>query len=180
MYSSGKRDTIQVVTIDFVDINKREVFCSSKDGGRFTLKIPVGDGVYRIPKSGENWIIHRENINNWSFQGVIQSGFETSVAGAQEGDLVIESPSEVKMSTRTFYLNGVAMGVWTMEEFSIEGGTTRSLEIANTPTSDIIQVFNNGLLIPPSGIIIVEQVLLFSEALDAGWAAVYYTRFPEQ
>lgn len=180
MYSSQKRDTLQVVKIDFVDLEKREIFCSSKDGGRFTLKIPVGNGLYRIPKSGENWLIHRENINNWSMHGVIQEGFKISPLIPQEGDIVIDSPSEVKVSTNAFYINNDVVGVWEYQEFDIEGSETKQLLLDFAPASETIQVFNNGLLIPPSGIIIVEQVLLFQTALNPGIAVAYYTRLPER
>jgi hypothetical protein len=52
--------------------------------------------------------------------------------------------------------------------------------MSEAPIQTVVQVFNNGLLIPPSGIIIREQTLLFEEPLTAGNVVIYYMRLPER
>lgn len=180
MYSKGTRETIQVVKIDSVDVEKRNIHCTSKDGGRFTIKMPVASGLYRIPKSGENWIARRDGISNWSFVGIVEGDDNFASVIPLEGDIVIETPSEVKISANGVYINNSPLGVWEYDEFTIEGSTTTTLTLEDSPVSPVIQVFNNGLFIPPSGIIIVEQTLLFTNALSPGTAVVYYMRLPDQ
>lgn len=180
MYSKGMREAIQIVKIDLVDMDKREIHCTSRDGGRFTIKLPVGNGVYRVPRSGEDWVVRRENVNSWTFRGIVEGDNNFASVIPLEGDIVIETPSELKISANGVYINNSALGVWEYEQFAIEGSTTTEITLADSPVSSVIQVFNNGLLIPPSGIIIIEQTLLFTNALNAGIAVVYYMRLPDQ
>ena len=75
------------------------------------------------------------------------------------------------------YINNVPLGVQHSEEFDISEETGQ-IVLEELPIPIAIQVFNNGLLIPPSGIIIREKTLLFDQALSVGKVVVYYTRLP--
>lgn len=171
------RNTTQVVRIDSVSISKNEVHCVAKDGGRFTLKIPISNGFYRIPKSGENWIVRRNDINNWYFEGVVPEEDAYGSVTPKEGDIVLESLNDVNISGYAVYINNAPLGVWHWDEIDL---ATESDEItlSEVPIPSAIQVFNNGLLIPPSGIIIREKILLFDEPLSVGKTVVYYMRLP--
>lgn len=178
MYTNIK-NTTQLVRIDSVNVAANEIHCVSKDGGRFTLRIPISNGLYRIPQSGENWIIRREDVANWYFEGILPDDSPYGSAIPNPGDVIVEAPADYKISANNIYINNIPIGVWGSEEFQINEDTL-SIELSGVPIPTVIQVFNNGLLIPPSGIIIREQVLLFEEPLGAGNAVVYYMRLPER
>lgn len=176
MYQNTK-NTTQVIKIDTVDIDTNEVHCSSKDGGRFAIKMPISNGFYRIPKTGEYWIVRRQDSTNWYFEGVVARTDLYGSAYPKEGDIVIAAASSVNISGDHVFINNMPIGVPTHQEFDIVSPTTETL-LSGIPVSDTIQVFNNGLLIPPSKIIIREQTLLFSESLSVGKVVVYYSRVP--
>lgn len=171
------RNTTQIVRIDNVDISKNEVHCVGKDGGRFTLKIPISNGFYRIPKSGENWIVRRNDINNWYFEGVVPEETAYGSVTPKEGDIVLESLNDVNISGHAVYINNAPLGVMHSEEFDISEESSQ-VTLEETPIPVAIQVFNNGLLIPPSGIIIREKTLLFDQPVSVGKVVVYYMRLP--
>ena len=177
MSQREQRNTTQIVRIDNVDVIKNEVHCVGKDGGRFTLKVPISNGFYRIPKSGENWIVRRNDINNWYFEGVVANESAYGSVTPQEGDIVIESLNNINMSGHGVYINNAPLGVQHLEEFDILEETNR-IVLEEAPIPIAIQVFNNGLLMPPSGIIIREKILLFDQALSVGKVVVYYMRLP--
>lgn len=173
------RNTVQVVRIDNVDISKNEVHCVSKDGGRFTLKIPIANGFYRIPKSGENWVVRREDLTNWYFEGVMTNDNPYGAALPQEGDVVVEAKNNINLNANSVFINNIPFGPMESEEFDVDGGEYQ-ITLQNTPIPNMIQVFSNGLLIAPSGIIIREQTILFNDPLSTGKIVVYYTRSPER
>jgi hypothetical protein len=175
---SRSQKTTQLVRIDAVDAPKNTIHCVSKDGGRFSLRVPVASGVYRIPKTGEYWIVKREDLTNWYFEGIMESEGKYGSSYPLEGDIVLDSANNVNISARAVFINNEAIGVWASEEFEVDAETGQ-LELSNPPASETIQVFNNGLLIPPSGIIIREQILLFQDSLEEGWVVIYYMRLPE-
>jgi hypothetical protein len=178
MYTNLK-NTTQIVRIDSVNTSKNEVHCVSKDGGRFTLRMPIASGVYRIPVSGENWIVRRQDLTNWYFEGVVPDNDPYGSAAAQPGDVIIEAPTNLKISADYIYINNSPLGVWDCEEIQLTSNASE-ITMSETPIQTVIQVFNNGLLIPPSGIIIREQTLLFEEPLTAGSVVIYYMRLPER
>lgn len=176
MYQDA-RNTIQVVRIDTVDIDSNEVHCSGKDGGRFVLKIPISNGFYRIPKTGEYWIVRRQDSTNWYFEGVVARTDLYGSAYPKEGDIVVAAAASVNISGDHVFINNLPIGVVSHEEFDFSEQMTE-IVLNGTPIMDTVQVFNNGLLIPPSKIIIREQTLLFSESLSIGKVVVYYSRVP--
>lgn len=178
MYNNLK-NTTQVVRIDNVNVSKNEIHCVSKDGGRFTLRIPISNGLYRIPKSGENWIIRREDIANWYFEGIVPDQSPYGSAIPNPGDVIVEAPEDYKISANNIYINNTPIGIWHYEEFNISEEAFE-IEMEDAPIPTAIQVFNNGLLIAPSGIIIREQTLLFNNPLTVGSVVVYYMRSPER
>lgn len=171
------RNTTQIVKVETVNISSNEVHCTSKDGGRFTLKIPVSNGFYRIPRSGESWIVRREDLTNWYFEGVVPDETAYGSALPQEGDVVVEAPSNFKISADNIFMNNIPFGVLDYDEFDTEE-ELYEVTLEEAAISDVVQVFNNGLLIPPSGMVIREQTLLFEEPLNAGKVVIYYMRSP--
>ncbi|MEI6481697.1 MAG: hypothetical protein WCO19_05365, partial [Candidatus Saccharibacteria bacterium] len=77
------------------------------------------------------------------------------------------------------FINNLPVGIFTHEEFDLTEGHI-SISLSSTPISESVQVFNNGLLIAPSGIIIREQTLLFADPLSIGKVVVYYTKVPQK
>ena len=241
---NDSKKTFLVVRIEAVDIDKNEVYCVAKDNGRFTLKTPISDGIYRVPQVGESWVIRRGDLINWFFEGIVDSKSPYGGTTAEAGDVVIESANNVKVSAGAILVNNQPLGIWTHEEHTIpeegaqngqitkpaverplpiqnkpallkpvprkglyietkpaikpvltpekapkpiEGikpilgakGKVGLIELSGTPISTTIQVFNNGLLIAPSDIIISEQTLLFNKPLSPGKVVIFYMRLPE-
>jgi len=176
VFSDSQMNT-QIVKIDTTDIAKNEIHCSTKDGGRLVLKIPVASGFYRIPKSGEYWIVRRQDLTNYYFEGIIVGDDLYGSSTPVEGDGIIDVPNNLKISANAVSINNQHIGVPHYDEFDLTS-ETKSVELSNVPLSNMIQVFNDGVLIAPSGIVIVEQMLLFTESLSIGKVVVYYMRFP--
>lgn len=176
MYQNVKNIT-QIVRIDTIDINKNEVHCSGKDGGRFILKIPVSNGFYRIPKSGEHWIVRRNNSTTWYFEGIFLQENVYGSAYPKAGDSVIVTNGDLNISSDHVFLNNYPIGVLEHEEFDLDSAVSEIL-LSYVPVSETIQVFNNGLLIAPSQTVIREKTVLFNNPLSVGKVVIYYTRMP--
>lgn len=243
---SSKR-THLIVRIEAVNLDKKAIYCSSKDGGRFTLEIPVTRGLYRIPKVGESWMIRRGDLVNWFFEGIVDDRDVYSGPTTEPGDIVLKSANNIIASGDAFFINNDIVGIWTHEEYVVPASSNAAqkttpdlspiktlieseqsvilnkqgaygssistrpaikiieepnqlirplpasspvpvpatprvtlLELSGVPTSNTIQVFNNGLLIAPSDIIIRGQSLLFNNPLSPGKAVVFYMRLPEK
>lgn len=175
-----QRNTVQVIRIDSVDVPGNQVHCVSKDGGRFAIKIPIANGFYRIPRVGENWIVRREDFTNWYFEGIVVNDQDPyGSTHPQEGDIVVNAESNINLYGKAMYFNNEPVGIWENEEFDLDAATD-SITLAETPIPNVIQVFNNGLLIAPSVIIIRERTLLFDNPLSAGIVVVYYMKLPQQ
>lgn len=178
MYADDKNTNI-VVQISNVDVYKNQIHCSAKDGGKFVLRMPISNGMYRIPKTGETWIIRRKDLTNWYFEGIINIENLYGNSLPLDGDIILDSGNNVNISAKGVFINNAPIGTPFNEEFDIqeeEGVIT----LSETPLPESVQVFNNGLLIAPSGIIIREQTLLFADPLSIGKVVVYYTRVPQR
>ena len=174
------RNTVQVIKIDSVDVVNNQVHCVSKDGGRFAIKIPINNGFYRIPRTGEDWIVRREDYTNWYFEGLVVNDRDPyGSTYPQEGDIVINAESNINLNGTSLYFNNEVLGVWESEEFQLTAASDE-ITLEEVPIPNVIQVFNNGLLIAPSGIIIRERTLLFDNALTVGTVVVYYMKSPSQ
>jgi len=178
MISSSQKAT-QVVRIDAVDVANNNIHCSAKDGGRFAIKIPIDNGFYRIPSSGEYWIVKREDLTNWYFKGIVASENKYGSSYPLEGDIVLDSANNINMSANAVFINNQPVGVWYCEEHDVDVETSQ-IELLYPLASNVTQVFNNGLLIAPSGIVIREQTVLFQDVLAVGKVVIYYMRLPEQ
>lgn len=174
------RNTTQVVKIDVVDVQNNAIHCSGNDGGRFSIPIPISNGFYRIPTTGEYWMIRRENLTTWVFEGVLDQGTLYGNVSPLEGDSVVNAQSNLTISADQLFFNNEPIGVSTYEEFDIGEDIVDVLVLQGTPIPQSTQVFNNGLLIPLSGIIIGEQTLLFDKPLSAGKVSIFYMKLPQR
>lgn len=180
IFADDTRNTTRIVMIDVVDIEKNEIHCSGKDGGRFTIPIPISNGFYRIPRTGEYWMIRRQNLTTWLFEGVVDQDKLYGNVAPQDGDSVVNASNNFIISANAMFLNNDPLGTPAYEEFDISGATTSVIELQAVPIPSSVQVFNNGLLIALSGIIIGEQSLLFETPLSAGKVAVFYMKLPQR
>lgn len=178
MFSQNQLST-QVVRVDTVDATTNSIHCSSKDGGKFVLKIPVGNGFYRIPKAGEYWIVRRQDLTNWYFEGVIIGEGLYGSAYPKEGDGIIDIPGNLNISASHIFFNNLPVGVWHSEEIDLDVSSNQ-IDLAYSPISEVIQVFHDSLLVAPSAYIIHEQSLIFPDGLGSGKVVVYYMRSPDK
>jgi hypothetical protein len=178
VFSQNQLNT-QVVRIDTVDVNTNSIHCSSKDGGKLVLKIPVGNGFYRMPQSGEHWIVRRQDLTNWYFEGIIVGEGLYGSAYAKEGDGIINIPGNLNISANHIFLNNLPIGVWHLEEMDLED-VVNQIDLSHSPISEVTQVFHDSLLVAPSAYIIHEQSLIFPDGLAAGKVVIYYMRSPDK
>lgn len=178
MYSQNQLNT-QVVRIDTVDTMRNSIHCSSKDGGKFVLKIPVSGGFYRIPMTGEYWIVRRQDLTSWYFEGIIIGDDLYGSAYPKEGDGIVDLPGNLNISADNIFFNNLPIGVWSVDEIDLEETTTQ-VDLSHPPISDIVQVFHNSLLVAPSGYIIHEQSVIFPDEISVGKVVVYYMRSPDK
>lgn len=179
VFADDSRNTIRVVAIEVVDVDSNQIHCVGADGGRFAIPIPISNGFYRIPKVGEYWMIRRENLTTWLFEGVMEPEVLYGNVFPQEGDSVINTEGNLVVSANNVLIGNDPIGAPAYEEFEVEGNETDTLTLQSSPIPSSVQVFNNGLLIALSGIIIGEQSLLFSTPLAAGRVSVYYMKSPQ-
>lgn len=174
MITGGNREqNIQVVIIEGFDQENKVVHTISKGGGRISIPMYLMNGLVRIPKIGENWIVRRFDSTNWFFEGCYS---DTSYMGLNDGDIIIEAPDYLYVSAQKVLLNGQPIGVAEYDEIDIEAADISEIQISHIPVSKSLQVFNNGLLIAPSSIIIEKTNLIFSGSLAVGKVVAFYQK----
>lgn len=143
-----------VVSIEDVDIPNRLCHCFDKTNGRIQVSwrdIP-GGGLLRIPLQGETWTAVRQGFV-WRLVGRLaslqeQQNIETQ---ASPGDTSIYSPagSAVRIHTPNFVVSGRSVGGTVVQTYTSDTGFS-SIVLNSSPIPPSIQIFVNGLLIPPT------------------------------
>lgn len=170
--NTNTEQNIQVVYIEGFNPENKTVFTVSKAGGRITIPIPLINGIQRIPKTGENWIVRRFDSTNWFFEGRYS---DISYGDISEGDVIIESQNYLHIYGKRFFLNDGPIGTAEVDEFDLQN-STNTVALSFYPLEKTIQAFNNGLLIAPSSIVIDKKNLIFSSSLSVGMVVVYYQK----
>lgn len=169
----NNRQDLQLVYIEGFDAQKKTVHVIPKNGGRISIPVQLINGLMRVPKGGETWVVRRFDATNWFFEGRYSEIPYTKYSG---GDVFIDSENHLYLSGTRVFLNDYPIGVPHIDEFDITEANTKELAISYTPIEKSLQVFSKGLLIAPSSIVIEKKRLIFATALDIGKVVVYYDR----
>jgi hypothetical protein len=170
--TSNSQQNIQVVIIEGFDSEKKVLNTISKGGGRITIPIYLINGVQRIPKSGETWIVRREDSTNWFLEGRYS---ELDYGAYVGGDIVFDTDNYLHLSGKRVFLNEQPIGSPQNQEFLVTS-VDQTIDLAYYPVIQSLQAFNNGLLVNPSSIIVERKSLRFRMALTLGVLVVYYQR----
>lgn len=170
---NNKQQDIQFVYIEGFDSKNKMVHVMPKNGGRIAIPFQLTNGVSRIPKTGETWIVRRFDSTNWFFEGRYSDISYTKYTG---GDVFIDSENYLYLGGARIFINDHPIGIPECEEIDITATGIKELDITYTPIDKSLQAFNNGLLIAPSSILIEKKRLIFSSALSIGKAVIYYDR----
>lgn len=170
--SNDREQNIQVVTIEGFDQVNKTIDTVSKAGGRISIPMYLTNGMLRIPKIGENWIVRRFDTTNWFFEGRYS---DTDYMPFSDGDGVIDA-KYLYIVAEKLLLGGIPLGTAEIDEFDITNPDVKEIQISHIPIQKSLQVFNNGLLIAPSSIIIEKTNLVFENSLSVGKVVSFYQK----